>query len=337
MRMASFLVAVGLASLVGSSAMGADTSTQRSNDTVAANNRLLDSANAGDLAGVRAAIVTGASVDAQDMGKMTPLLWAAWRSHLDVAKYLIRHHADVEARGHHGMTPLMMASATGSLGIVDELLKNGADVNASTAGQPESCEAGDRSELFADGRWTALMAGAASGDGAIVRRLVDAGADTTVRDRSGRGVVAYAATAECSDALEALLDLGARIDIPNVRSQTALSEAIANEKTSNALLLIARGADPSILAYNGMKPLFVAINSWATGAPTLQARGSGSAWMQQCTCSRSMFQPGTTDGWAASSTPLLSSQNSRIAPPSPRQTTCERLGTRSNGGRRTRT
>ena len=256
-----FLVAVGIASLVGASVLGADASTQHSHEMAAADQRLLDSSNSGDLVGVRAAIAAGANVDALDAGEMTPLLWAAWRGNVDVATYLIRHDANTEARGSRGMTALMMASANGSLAIVDELLRKGVDVNASTAGQPDSCGAGSPSKLFADARWTALTSAAGSGYGAIVRRLVAAGADMAVRDRSGRGVVAYAATADRSEALEALLDLGARIDVANVGSQTALTEAIVGRKTQNALILLARGADPSIPAYNGMTPLFVAINT----------------------------------------------------------------------------
>jgi ankyrin repeat protein len=83
----------------------------------------------------------------------------------------------------------------------------------------------------------------------------------TVRDGCGRGVIADAAISDRSEALEALIELGAPIDVPNSRSQTELSAAIANHKTNNALLLVAAGAAPTILAYNGMTPLFVAINA----------------------------------------------------------------------------
>ena len=69
-----------------------------------ADHRLLESANVGDVAGVRDAMAAGASVDSKDSNGMTPLLWAAYRGHIGIVKHLLKNGADVEqldSRGSH--------------------------------------------------------------------------------------------------------------------------------------------------------------------------------------------------------------------------------------------
>jgi ankyrin repeat protein len=122
-----------------------------------------------------------------------------------------------------------------------------------------------------------MAAGVAFQPGSLVQSVnerPESGPDPK-RDRFGKSAVAYAAGADHSDALEALLQVGAGIDIPNVRGQTALSAAIANHKTRNAILLVDSGADPSLVAYNGMTPLLVAINAQErTVLQSMIARGA---------------------------------------------------------------
>ena len=62
-----------------------------------------DTAFDGDLAGVQAELDKGADVNAKNESGVTPLLWAAWKGHKEVAELLIANGADVNTKEsiHH--------------------------------------------------------------------------------------------------------------------------------------------------------------------------------------------------------------------------------------------
>ena len=57
----------------------------------------------------------------------TPLIYAAARNQLDIARLLIARNADVNAAAENGITALMMASREGHLPMLLLLLEHGAD------------------------------------------------------------------------------------------------------------------------------------------------------------------------------------------------------------------
>jgi hypothetical protein len=73
---------------------------------------LLDAARNGDTARVRELLRKGANANAKDRGGWTPLHWAAFWGHVDVARLLLEHGADPSIRDKHGRTPLDLARAT---------------------------------------------------------------------------------------------------------------------------------------------------------------------------------------------------------------------------------
>ena len=100
----------------------------------------------------------GAKVDIRDVYDLTPLSWAAYHGHSDVAKLLLDHGAengckasDLETKGREGRTPLMIAAMHGNMSATKLLLDRGAMVDA-------------RCELGA----TALIWAASSGRDAVV-------------------------------------------------------------------------------------------------------------------------------------------------------------------------
>jgi len=70
------------------------------------NKILLDSAKAGDLDKVKAALMLGADVNAKDEDSLTPLHSASWNGHLEVVKILLVHGAEVNAMNKWGRTAL---------------------------------------------------------------------------------------------------------------------------------------------------------------------------------------------------------------------------------------
>jgi hypothetical protein len=130
---------------------------------------LLDAARNGDTARVRELLRKGANANAKDRGGWTPLHWAAFWGHVDVAKLLLEHGADVNARDEDSRTPLHVAAAGGHAEVARLLLERGADANARGK----------------DG-WTPLHYAASYGHADVARLLLDHGADPSIRDKDGR-------------------------------------------------------------------------------------------------------------------------------------------------------
>jgi ankyrin repeat protein len=66
----------------------------------------------------------------QRWGGSTPLHFAAWQNHDDLAELLLTKAADVNAKNAGGRTPLHWASWNGNRKMAELLLARGADVNA---------------------------------------------------------------------------------------------------------------------------------------------------------------------------------------------------------------
>lgn len=91
--------------------------------------RLLAAAEAGDLAGVRAAMTEGADINTRGQWGDTALNLSAERGHADVVVYLIGEGADVENVGGADKTPMMNAAFAGHAAIVLQLLAAGARIS----------------------------------------------------------------------------------------------------------------------------------------------------------------------------------------------------------------
>ena len=105
----------------------------------------------------------GADVDActsTSSGKLTPLMLACQKGHLNIAKYLIENKAKIEARDRFKRTPLVHACMCGNADIVAYLLGLGADAN-----------------VFDSSMNTALHYAVAYGWYFCVRSLLEAGAN----------------------------------------------------------------------------------------------------------------------------------------------------------------
>jgi len=96
--------------------------------------RLFKAVKAGDLTTVRALIAADpALITARDGDACTPLHYAAWKGHPDVAAFLLDAGADVNAhneQGHWGTTPLHAAAHGGQTAAAEVLIARGADLHA---------------------------------------------------------------------------------------------------------------------------------------------------------------------------------------------------------------
>jgi ankyrin repeat protein len=122
----------------------------------------------------------GAEIDRRGFGNQdpdldrSPLMRAAIRGFDSSVGLLLDLGADVNAKDVHGKTALYYAAVQGRSDVVGVLIHSGADVNAQTKG-------GSLGSLGT----TALMAAAGLGYVEIARQLLEANANTRLRDRTG--------------------------------------------------------------------------------------------------------------------------------------------------------
>ena len=81
----------------------------------------------------RAKVQTLAEVDSRDNSGWTPLHYASYYGHLEVARVLVDHGADINTRQLYHYTPVHLSAETGYLGIVKLLLEHGADFHGPTS------------------------------------------------------------------------------------------------------------------------------------------------------------------------------------------------------------
>jgi uncharacterized protein len=136
---------------------------------------LLRRAEYGDLKGVQALLLGGASPEARDPAGFTPLMLAVIHGHPAIVDALIAGGGRVNVQNGTGLTPLMLAAINNHSAMLRTLIDRGADLNARTP-------AG----------WTALTYGAWRGHAHIVRVLLARGADPNVTDRQGWTILQYA-------------------------------------------------------------------------------------------------------------------------------------------------
>ena len=121
-------------------------------------------------------------VETRNANDESPLMMAALKGHLDVARKLIERDADVNKPG---WAPLHYAATGGHLAIMELLLEHYAFIDAES---PNGT--------------TPLMMAAHYGSPAAVKLLLDAGADTAMKNQLGMTAIDFARRGNRPDSLE---------------------------------------------------------------------------------------------------------------------------------------
>lgn len=139
---------------------------------------------------------------------------------------LIRSGADVEATGSGGMTMLQYAVRTSSLPGITALLEAGAD--------PDRIGVGGESALHL-----------AVADAALVTALLDGGADPNVeKPQTGETPVTTVCIAGGVDALDILVQAGAKLDHHDRQGELALHTCARTNQGALILRMLELGVDP---------------------------------------------------------------------------------------------
>lgn len=158
----------------------------------------------GDMKRVDAMLAKGTTdVNGADFFGETALHWAAYRGHIAIINFLLKHGANVNIRDNLSYrTPLHLVSYDGHVEAMKVLISGGADVNAqtklgrtalhwaATEGHSQAVQtliSHGASLNLQDDCWgeTALHCAAFEGHPAVVMILLSAGAQTDIKDKDG--------------------------------------------------------------------------------------------------------------------------------------------------------
>jgi ankyrin repeat protein len=153
-----------------------------------------------------------ADLDHKDEKSETALHKATRHGSHNCVELLLHHGVYVNAQNSEGRTALHLASEAGSYKICDVLIKNGANVNMST-------------NYFGS---QALHAASIQGTMAyaLVKLLLDSGANVDAKDKNGDTPLIWAARYRCEAIVKLLLDRGANIDAEAEDGCTPLISAV---------------------------------------------------------------------------------------------------------------
>ncbi|MDI9312074.1 MAG: ankyrin repeat domain-containing protein [Limnohabitans sp.] len=194
-----------------------------------------------------------ADVNAKNAVGHTALFLACAHNEEDAIKLLLQYDANVQDSGEDpsGTTALHWAVNYDLNEIVLEFLKRGADVNT-------YCKEVDRTILM-----SAFFSDSIRPE--VVNKIIDAGADLSFKTKDNETTLMYACRDNNLEAVKKIL--AKKIDVnaeSKNRWQTALCEAAGNKSRDLSVLklLIANGAKVNIPDNRGRSPLTEAVFSW---------------------------------------------------------------------------
>jgi len=241
---------------------------------------------------VKVLVEAGAEINARDSDGGTALLYAiGYLEKIDA--YLLEHGADVNFASHDGLTPLMRAAEKGVVDIARAIIERGADVKAQmkngrtavhfaaghkgddweepkqTADRRNQLElisilqkkGADLKGMTEEGQ-SALFFAAESGYAAMVKLLLDQGLDPRSRDRKGDTPLIWALQAPDEKVEKIKLLVAAGVNTANKDGDTPLLLATRAMDRAVCTILLQNGAAVDVVNGKGETPLLLAASSF---------------------------------------------------------------------------
>jgi ankyrin repeat protein len=224
---------------------------------------LLWAANLNDADLVSRLLKAGANPNVRNQLGSTPLAEAAFNANTGMIQALLAAGADPNAAGADGQTPLMIISKTSNVAAAKLLLDKGANANVKEAQREQ----------------TPLMWAAATSQSVMMRELLGRGAEVDAKSATdlmtplvsgepraqprppgGMTAMLFGVREGCMDCVKALVEKGAKIDMPDPEGVTPLISAIFNAHFDVAKYLIEKGANVDRWDWWGRSPLYLAVD-----------------------------------------------------------------------------
>lgn len=228
----TFAAAAAFALLAGIAPTGAQAQNPPSERDVQIYAGLHAAAANGDVAELERLVGEGEKVDIQDARSRTPLIVAAYRRHHKAAEALLRLGANPNARDSDRFDMLAIAVSQNDMEMFKLALAHGANpgavsgpydntalISAAHLGHVEMVKALIEAKAPLDRvnalGWTALIMAIVLGNGdkdhiATVEALVNANADTEIKDRAGMTALAHARARNYTDMIKILAAVSGR-------------------------------------------------------------------------------------------------------------------------------
>src|SRR5882724_8098182 len=159
--------------LVGGTTDGDVGSSQRTAQQVSL--ALVNACREGNTVRLKALVEAGAEVNVTNHEGWTPLMIAALKGHLEIARILVAKGAALEAANGSGWTALRFACSVSDLDIIKLLIENGADVDS-----------------LDDKGWSILMQAADEGNAASIKILLENGVNKEIRNLAHESALSIA-------------------------------------------------------------------------------------------------------------------------------------------------
>jgi ankyrin repeat protein len=255
---------------------------------------LLFAAREGDIETAKVMLDAGVDIDYGDVDNASPLVVAILNKQFAFAKFLIDRGADVNIVDAGGRTALYavidirnedysalpnrpLEDPLPSEDIVKLLLDHGAQVDVALNRPLPGRSGMDQGDTTLGAGTTPLMRAARAGDAAVMRLLLDKGANPRLTTKDGNTALMLAAGIGYRDkntrgsergALESVkVSMAAGLDIrqANARGETPLHGAALRGADSIVQFLVEQGADVNAVSKQGYTPLDVALGKTIVG------------------------------------------------------------------------
>jgi ankyrin repeat protein len=285
---------------------------------------LLYAARQNSLQAAEMLVKAGADLNMADPDGTSPLVMAIINAHYDLPVYLMDHGADPNIADKFGRTALYAAvdmhtlekSATRpdpketdkatSLDVVKAALAHGANPNAALIQSAPGRGSLDVPDHYLGAGATPFLRAAKTGDAAVMRLLLEKGADAKAVTKDHTTAMILAAglswvmgitNVDEKDALEAIkicIEQGVDVNAVNDKGETALHGAATSGRDQVVAFLVEKGAKLDIKDKDGRTPLDVAMG---VGARAGRAHDSTAALL------RKLMAASGSDKTTASNTP----------------------------------
>ena len=226
---------------------------------------LISAAQQNNLANLKAALSSGSENldDNSSLGGMSALHWAAKNGNAEITSELLNAGANIDVTSKVGKTPLATAAESGKLEVLKLLVENGGNIESVdqiggtpllwAAGlSPNSetvaylIEKGGNINIIDVNGMTPLIWAAGIGQPAVVKLLIDGGADLDVAEiHSKETALMRAARIGKIETLGFLVDAGSDLKASNALGHTSLMIAAGAAPLEKVQMLVDAGSDVS--------------------------------------------------------------------------------------------